>query len=388
MQVYDVRDIRNHNTKDILSAIRFRDNITRKEVAEICRLSFPTVSNLCNELLSKDILSETDIRVSRVGRTPRGLVFNYYKFFSICIDLQLQGNLGFAVLDLRNNVVFEADYDISHLTDLDQIIRFAKDVFDEQRVALNIESQSFCGLGISVSAIYDTADNKLVNSSIAMFENQNIKAITSRYFDFPVYVDNESNLCALSVRSQAQDVENVVYLHISEGVGVGVLVDSKLLRGKNGYAAEIAHIPIGDPSLKCPTCPNYGCVETELNIEGLVTSVPHIHQSEGSLRQKWRAFVEYIHEPRGAQIAKGKGILLGRLSSILVNLFDPEILYVGGHIAEIYDAIEPYFLEELARRCPWAISRSMGVVCDHDSPRTRYTGIGETIYGKWDPLLD
>lgn len=386
---YDVRDIRSNNVKDIISAVRFSDNITRREVAEICGLSFPTVANLTNELIRADILSETDIVVSRVGRTPKGLIFNYDRLFSVCLDLQLHGNLGFAVLDLRNNVVFEQDYDISQLTSLDGILRFANEILDQLKGIFGVARESICGLGISVSAIYDTVSHKLVNSSIAMFENQNVKELTSRYFDFPVYVDNESNLCALAVRSEKPDLEDAVYLHISEGVGVGVMAEGHLLRGKNGYAAEIAHIPIGDPSIKCPACPAYGCVESELNIAGLIKSLPNLQSSEATSPQKWRRFVEYVHGSDGVALAKNKGVLLAKLASILVNLFDPEVLYVGGHISDIYGAIEPHFLKELARRCPWwTVKKGVSVICDDDSARTRYTGIGETIYARWNPFSD
>ncbi|HHT90136.1 MAG: ROK family transcriptional regulator [Bacillota bacterium] len=386
---YDVRDIRSNNVKDIISAVRFTDNITRREVAEICGLSFPTVANLTNELIKANILSETDLVVSRVGRTPKGLVFNYDRLFSVCLDLQLHGNLGFAILDLRNNVVFEQDYDISHLTSLDGIMGFANAILDQQEAISGAARESICGLGLSVSAIYDTVTHKLVNSSIAMFENQDIKEITSRYFDFPVYVDNESNLCALAVRSAKPDLKDAVYLHISEGVGVGVMAEGHLLRGKNGYAAEIAHIPIGDPKIKCPTCPAYGCVESELNIAGLIKSLPDLDCSEAASLQKWRKFVDHLHGSKGVTIAKDKGILLAKLASILVNLFDPEVLYLGGHISDIYAALEPYFLEELASRCPWwTVEKGVSVICDDDSARTRYTGIGETIYARWNPFSD
>lgn len=387
MIVQDVRDIRSNNVKDIISAVRFNDNITRKEIAEVCDLSFPTVSKLCNELIEAGVLSETNVLSSRIGRTPKGLVFNYDRFYSIGVDLQLQGNMGFAVLDLRNQVVFEEDYDISHLESLEQIISFANTVFQQQKTALGLEHERCCGLGISVSAIYDTVHHILVNSSIAMFEGENIKEITSRYFDFPVYVDNESNLCALAVSSKKQELQNAVYLHISEGVGVGIIAEGNLLRGKNGYAAEIAHIPVGDLSVKCPTCPGYGCVESELNIAGLIKSLPESLALQGTLKEKWKAFVEYISGEHGQETAEQKGVLLGKLSSILINLFDPEVLYIGGHIADIYEALEPYYIEELKIRCPlWVVKPGVNVVCDHDSSRTRYVGIGETIYGRWNPL--
>ena len=63
-------------------------------------------------------------------------------------------------------------------------------------------------------------------------------------FGMPCYVDNESNLCAISVLQAYPDMNGLLYMHISQGVGIGIITNGVLLSGYDGYAAEIAHLPI------------------------------------------------------------------------------------------------------------------------------------------------
>jgi hypothetical protein len=98
--------------------------------------------------------------------------------------------------------------------------------------------------------------------------------------------------------------------------------------------------------------------------------------------------VEYLNSPAGQALAQEKAVLLGKLGSILVNIFDPEVLYIGGHIADVYDLMEERFINEIELRCPLATAREMKIVVDANSAFTRYKGISETIYEKWVPLAD
>lgn len=115
------------------------------------------------------------------------------------------------------------------------------------------------------------------------------------------------------------------------------MIDGEILHGKNGYAAEIAHIPIGDPSLKCPTCGSYGCVESDLNVEHIVRHFAQIDPAL-PLPEKWRKCVRLLSQDpeQAAPLLNHWGHLLGQVASILINLFDPSDFYVTGYITDIF----------------------------------------------------
>lgn len=128
----------------------------------------------------------------------------------------------------------------------------------------------FLGVGVSVSGIFDKTTQTIRTSAISYMEGAPVKAVVEDVFGIPCYVDNESNLCAVAVHQQNSHVYDLLYMHISQGVGIGIITGGTLLSGHNGYAAEIAHFPFGTTHRRCPICGNYGCVEPELSVSGML----------------------------------------------------------------------------------------------------------------------
>lgn len=111
-----------------------------------------------------------------------------------------------------------------------------------------------------MSGIFEKRTEIILNSAILAMEGAPVKAIVEDVFQIPCYVDNESNLCAISVQQQRPDMSDFLYMHISQGVGIGIIANGMLLSGYDGYAAEIAHLPFGNPKRRCAVCNNYGCI--------------------------------------------------------------------------------------------------------------------------------
>lgn len=383
MSAIDIFDIKVQNVKRIISAVRFEKSMTKKEISDATALSFATVSNLCNELVDKGILSSAKKGGMSVGRTPSGLTFSSEKFNTICINLQMQGVMNFAVLTLSNAVVFQKKYDISAMADARQIIQFAKHVLDEELPAEAHQGHVFVGVGVAVSSIFDIEKGILIDSAIDLFAHVPMKQIVEEVFGLPTYVDNEANLCALSVSGTEGKNANIVYLYLSQGVGVGITCEGHLLRGARGYAGEIGHMPIGAPDLRCPTCGNYGCIENDLSAGGFLN---HLYGPQRDAQsQNWDSFIAGLKagDEKAMRLCWHNGLLLGKLASVLVNLFDPSMLYVGGEIAQIFDYLREPFRKELDARSLVAKAGRLDVLCDTNSDDTINVGISEQICQKW-----
>ena len=166
-----------------------------------------------------------------------------------------------------------------------------------------------------------------------------------------------------------RDAKNIIYLHSSAGLGVGVICEGNLLRGKNGYAAEIAHIPIGDPNIVCPCCGLHGCIENDLAQRGMdVFNFPQ------------------LSEPEYARLAEDRGRKLGTLLAILINLFDPQTVYIGGSGLESYERLAPYTRSVLKARASLALGKGMHIEHDKSSTWTVQRGINQLVYENWYPM--
>ncbi|NMA17346.1 MAG: ROK family protein [Clostridiaceae bacterium] len=385
--IRDVIDIKNKNAKIITDLIRFDDTLTKRDISVKTGLSITTVSNICAELAQIGIVSNKKTINSRVGRNPVRVTFVHQNFLVVCIDFQILNVMKLAISTVRNQIIYSETYDISTIDQPEELAAFAKSVFDTVSECYDREVH-FIGVGIAVPAIYDRFDGKLISSSIDLFANVPLKEIFQKYFDIPVFIDNSSNFKAVSALTTTK-LDNIVCLDISLGVGTGIVCNGSLLRGKNGYGAEVAHIPIGDMSLQCPTCGAYGCVETELLLERLLTYFPN-RDVRKPLYDQWSDFVQYIYENQEKYevLLTRIGTLVGKLVLILTNLFDPSLFIITGYIVDVFELIDKRVMEVARKQCDMAIKRGLTFQVESYYQSNIFTGICDTMYEKWMPLED
>jgi predicted NBD/HSP70 family sugar kinase len=342
---------------------------------------------LCNELREKGILSEEKYTTNSIGRTPFTLSLNYQKYHSLCIDLQLENTLRIAIVDLRNHILIKKVYDISEMDSTLDIARFARRSIDKLLSHLGIDEDQVIGVGISVPAVFDLLNGKLVNSSVPIFEDASVKEEFKEVLGLPIYVDNIANFYALSKRTYYPDVENIVCMDISQGVGVGVISQGNLVRGKNGYGTEVAHTPIGNPEKQCKLCGGYGCVEIELSLDGIL-EYQEDKTSAAPLLTRWMEFMDDLKvQPELAKrVAARTGRLAGLLATILINLFDPNLFFIGGYISDLPAPIEPFLIKEVNRRCDKSVERGLQIICEKKDTEQIFVGISNTVFDGWNPL--
>lgn len=386
MSVFDITDIKNQNIRVIVDAIRFEEGLTKRDIAARTNLSFATVSNLCNELIERNVLCVAKQDIISAGRTPNCVSLQYHRYNTICLNLQMKDVMGLAILNIRNEVIFMKKYDIAGIDSPHEVISYAKKMFNDEFLPIADPLSTYIGIGVAVSAIYDIEDRCLVNCSIDMYAGVPLKDIVEECFQLPAYIDNEANLCAKSVMSEKVNNKDIVYLHISEGVGVGIISNGGLIRGLHGYGGEVAHIPVGDMKKECPVCHNYGCVENELCVPAVVYT--YYGNNVENILDKWKQYVTEVQSgnPNAVRLAEKNAVYLGNLASVLINIFDPEILYIGGDISSIYNVMEKNFEETIRKRCVLLARDKLRVVCDSSSENTINIGISESIYDKWNIL--
>lgn len=381
----DVITIKQHNIKKLITSIRFNDNLTKKDISHQTSLSIATITNLCNELIGKGVISEGDYSSqTRVGRTPNLMKFLYDSFYVLALDFQFNNAVGLAILNLRNEICYSSSVRISSDATVEQIVSLCHQKLSAAVSELGLGSQ-IIGVGASVPAVYDSNDGLIKCSAIPRYQNMPLKKMIADTFGYPAYVDNCANLRAISAYAKSP-ASSIVCLDVSQGVGCGVVINGEILHGVNGYAAEIAHIPIGDPTLRCATCDSYGCVEADLNVEHIVQQFKDINPAL-PLPEKWHECIRLLTE-RSEQVApllNHWGTLLGQVASILINLFDPSDFYVTGYITDIFPLIQDAFWKEVRGRSSDSLKLDLKVHIPECLWSDVYIGIADAMYHRWIP---
>lgn len=181
-----------------------------------------------------------------------------------------------------------------------------------------------------------------------------------KYIDVPVYADNDANVAALaeSTCGACKGYKNSVTVTLGTGIGGGIVINDKLYGGSHGVGAEIGHMAIKFDGIRC-TCGGIGCWErygsaTALIREGKlgmardsqsmiytlaqgdedkVTAKVVIDAAKAGDKTACEIFDEYV-----------KNIVVGLIN--LVNIFDPDVIAIGGGVAAAGD-----FLLDAVREC-------------------------------------
>jgi glucokinase len=231
------------------------------------------------------------------------------------------------------------------------------------------------GIGIGCKGVIDTASSR-VNSlpgDLNFLEGRLLAEVVEPG-DLPLYADNDARtaLIAEVLWGAARGKHNVVLLTLGTGVGGAALVDGVMLRGASGAAGHLGHMTLDLHGGLC-ICGNRGCVETRFSSRALESDyLAHLHRaaptklSLGEAGQPpsteaiFRAAAEGDESAR-CVIDRALEYLAGAVVSVL-HIFDPEILIIGGNIAEAGPQLLAPIREEVAQRTRILLGREIPIV--------------------------
>jgi predicted NBD/HSP70 family sugar kinase len=148
----------------------------------------------------------------------------------------------------------------------------------------------------------------------------------------PVYVDNDSNLGALAeVRlGAARGRQHIVYIHASHGVGGGLVIGGEVFHGRAGGAGEIGHSTVDDDGPVC-RCGSRGCLEMYV---GAPILLDMLRPSHGNLTLRGAITRAEAGDVGCRRVIADAGRHLGAAAADVCNLFDPELVVIGGELAD------------------------------------------------------
>lgn len=206
-------------------------------------------------------------------------------------------------------------------------------------------------IGIGSPGIVNSKAGVIEYSCNLGFKNFNIVERIRKTIDKPVYVENDANAAAFGefVAGSAKGTKDAVAITLGTGVGGGIIIDSKIYSGFNFGGAEIGHIVIEADGPQC-ACGRKGCFEVFSSATGLIRMTKEeMENDKTSLMWKMSqedgvtgrlAFDAMRAGDKSAKIVCDKYIkyLAIGLTNV-INIFQPEILCIGGGVCNEGDAL-------------------------------------------------
>jgi len=209
-------------------------------------------------------------------------------------------------------------------------------------------------IGLGIPATIDHEKGIAVSAVNLPIEDLPIRDLVKDRTGLPTFVDNDANVAALAEHlfGAARGAENAVMLTIGTGIGGGLILGGEIYRGSTGAGAELGHMAIQMDGPGCQgNCPNRGCVETfasgtALGREGLAAAESEPDSAIGKLLAEGETIdgkAVTVAALAGDATSIGVFDLVGRRLGVALasfaNIFEPEVIVIGGGVIAAGDLL-------------------------------------------------
>lgn len=206
------------------------------------------------------------------------------------------------------------------------------------------------GIGLGAAGVCNTSIGVITFSpNLPGWHNIPLRDIVQREFGLPTYMENDATLAALGEHcfGVGMGIDNLIYVTVGTGIGGGIIVGGQLYRGASGTAGEIGHMTICVNGPRC-NCGNIGCWETFAS--GTALAREAVKRIEAGAQttilslangdpKKVKGETVFLAAKQGDSLAMElisvTGYYLGVGLVNLVNIFNPQLIVIGGGLAQM-----------------------------------------------------
>lgn len=335
--------------KKIITYYIYNGCSTITELSKELNLSVPTVTKLLNEMCEDGYINDYGKLETNGGRHPNLYGLNPESGYFIGVDFNLF-EVNIALMNFKGdemehkmNIPYHFENSVKGLNDLCIIIQtFIND--------LTIDKEKILGININLSGRVNPESG--YSFSQFNFEERPLANILTEKFGYKVSVDNDTRAMTYGeyMKGCVRGEKNIIFVNVSWGLAIGIIIDGKIYTGKSGFSGEFGHINVFDNEIICH-CGKKGCLETEVSGSALHRILlERIRNGENSILSErvknnksisLDTIIETINKEDllCIEIVEEIGQKLGKQIAGLMNIFNPDLVIIGGTLSLTGDYI-------------------------------------------------
>jgi predicted NBD/HSP70 family sugar kinase len=338
------RAIREVNRSIILDLVRRGEHISRTELARRSKLTKPTVSTIIEQLIKDDIVHEVGLgeSLSGGGRPARLLEFNDASAAFLGIHFAV-GSTVVALADARG-VIRQVKSKPMVKESPAKAVKALRPLLNEVLQAAKISRGRLEAACAVLPGLVDQESGVCTLAPNLGWRDFPLRDALAEELHVPVSVNNITQASAVAEGrvGVARGMRSYVWLYVGSGVGAGIVLDGRLFFGQRGFSGELGHCPVAEDGPVCG-CGRRGCLETVTSTMALDRMVKQALSSKvKSLLSKATGPIDVAMVSSAAQagdavasrILADIGEHLGRGISYLLNILNPEMIVLGGAMAD------------------------------------------------------
>lgn len=280
------------------------------------------------------------------------------------IGIDLGGTKLLAGLFNSEDVLVEREYVLVHSLSADDLLETLASVVNK---LARHSPEPVVGVGYGLPTTIDQRTGRAVAAANLPIKDLAIRDELHRRTGLPTFIENDANVAALAEQRRgagAGSVDNMIMCTLGTGFGGGIIIDGKIMNGAIGSGAELGHMSIDRNGAPCtaPNCPGIGCIEGLCSGSALARDLRAFIEShpdsplaksvaEGS-PARGELVVQHAHDgdPDAVALLTRMGENLGVALANFVNIFNPEMICLGGGLVPAMQWVLPVATEVVRKR--------------------------------------
>jgi len=369
------------NRQILLNLVRDLQPVSRADLARQLRIGRGMVTSLVDELLEEEAIYEGETVEAPRGRKPKMLFVRTRDRLVIAIDVRFSRTY-MMLGDFAGNAVATESFN----TVVEPAAFIATIVARIERLLHDHQASGRCeGIGLVVPGMVDQSNGRILNAPQLGWRDVDVRDAIASATGLTVQIENAPIACALAHtwlgQRGGEGGSDFAYITVSDGVGVGIVVNGQVVRGHSHTAGEFGHIPLDMNGPKC-LCGNRGCLEAHTS--NLATLSRYLGRELSApdtrdlLRNSGLTIADVISrarrdDPRAIHALDETARFLGHGIAMVINALNPAQVIVGGEITEAWDRLEPIIRAVIVERALTTASALTPIIAEPAgiSPRLR-----------------
>lgn len=330
--------------KKILAYFAAHELGTIAELSKEFNISIPKINECINELIAEKLVKDYGKQTSNVGRKPNNYGLEANSAFFIGVQVS-HDYISIAMINMKKELVANKDEIPFQLENNEQSLHdICKEIKDFVS-KLHIKEEKILGIGINLSGRINYRTG--YSYSYFNFYEDPLSTFFEQELGIHTFLENDTKALSYGEFSSGivTNEKDALFINVDNGVGLGIMINGQLYYGKSGFSGEFGHIPIFDNDIICK-CGKKGCLETEASGHALRKRIIEaIQNGATSILTKKFNVIEDIRLNDIIHAAKKDDTLcieaineigekLGRGLAALINIFNPELIIIGGALAK------------------------------------------------------
>jgi glucokinase-like ROK family protein len=302
------------------------------------------ISNLIQELENEGYVMPAAPGPLKVGRPPNALKLNPEAGYILGLDIG-HTHIKAILLNLLQEIVVEQNILTTNIEDSRLLLRNLIELKNRVLKHTGIRNDQILGTGVAIPGLVNSSSGW--SYTYLSMEDQGTRQMLEEALGTVVRIENDVKAMALAELEfgQARNLKNVACVNLGWGIGMGLILNGSIYYGKSGFAGEFGHITVVDNGALCH-CGKRGCLETVSSGRAIGEIARNrLKNGEQSRMKDDLPALEDIDEEKVVRYARKGDLLcieilqnageyLGRSIGEIINLFNPELIILGGRGSE------------------------------------------------------